>query len=299
LPDRIALSVAMALARLAAELSQDHAFVTAFLANWGNSAQHRGARRSWKMTRSEVHLSRCLTHRSAKSVAAVSTRAESADSVVVSYQYRGFRLLAEEVQGSLNSYSAVETLLLCPRFAPRNSNLSRHHLMHTTPPTQSVIVEALYPDARLPARATRASAGLDLHAYLANRSVRRCRAGESPRDETVSDDVLTLAPGERALVPLGFRARLPEGTEAQLRIRSSSAFVKGLTMPNAPGTIDADYPDEWMVMIRNDSGAPARVEHGERIAQAVLASFVTPSWEPGAVTRTTDRAGGLGSTGTF
>jgi dUTP pyrophosphatase len=167
-------------------------------------------------------------------------------------------------------------------------------------PTPSrVIVEALYPDARLPARATRASAGLDLHAYLAGRTVRRCRAGESPRDEPVPDDGLTLAPGERALVPLGFRARLPEGTEAQLRIRSSSAFVKGLTMPNAPGTIDADYPDEWMVMIRNDSGSPARVEHGERIAQAVLASFVTPSWEPGAVVRTTDRAGGVGSTGRF
>jgi dUTP pyrophosphatase len=164
---------------------------------------------------------------------------------------------------------------------------------------QPVIVEALYPDARLPARATRASAGLDLHAYLAGRTVRRCRAGESPRDEPVPDDGLTLAPGERALVPLGFRARLPEGTEAQLRIRSSSAFVKGLTMPNAPGTIDADYPDEWMVMIRNDSGSPARVEHGERIAQAVLASFVTPSWEPGAVMRTTDRAGGVGSTGRF
>jgi dUTP pyrophosphatase len=163
----------------------------------------------------------------------------------------------------------------------------------------AVIVEALFPDARLPARATRASAGLDLHAYLAGRTVRRCRAGEGPRDEPVANGGLTLEPGERVLVPLGFRARLPEGTEAQLRIRSSAAFVKGLTMPNAPGTIDADYPDEWMVMIRNDAGAPVRIEHGERIAQAVLAEFAAPPWEVGVVTRSTDRAGGVGSTGRF
>lgn len=163
----------------------------------------------------------------------------------------------------------------------------------------TVIVEALFPDARLPARATRASAGLDLHAYLAGRRVRRCRAGEAPREEPVGGDGITIEPGERVLVPLGFRARLPAGTEAQLRIRSSAAFVKGLTMPNAPGTIDADYPDEWMVMIRNDAGQPVRIEHGERIAQAILAEFVAPPWEPGVVERTTDRAGGVGSTGRF
>jgi dUTP pyrophosphatase len=163
--------------------------------------------------------------------------------------------------------------------------------------SSAVIVEALFPDARLPARATRASAGLDLHAYLAGRTVRRCRAGESPREEPVPSGELTIEPGERVLVPLGFRARLPEGTEAQLRIRSSAAFVKGLTMPNAPGTIDADYPDEWMVMIRNDAGMPVRIEHGERIAQAVLAEFAALPWESGVVERSTDRAGGVGSTG--
>jgi dUTP pyrophosphatase len=166
-------------------------------------------------------------------------------------------------------------------------------------PHTPVIVEPLFVDARLPTRATRASAGLDLHAYLNGRTVRRCRAGDSPREVPVTDGELTLEPGERALVPLGFRARLPAGTEAQLRIRSSATFVKGLTMPNAPGTIDADYPDEWMVMIRNDSGAPARVEHGERIAQAVLAEFAAPPWESGTVERSTDRAGGVGSTGRF
>jgi dUTP pyrophosphatase len=165
--------------------------------------------------------------------------------------------------------------------------------------TSAVIVEPLYPDARVPRRATRASAGLDLHAHLAGRTVRRCRSGESPRDEPVVADALVLEAGERALVPLGFRARLPEGLEAQLRIRSSAAFAKGLTMPNAPGTIDADYPDEWMVMLRNDAGIPVRIEHGERIAQAVLAAFAAPEWETGSVARTTDRAGGVGSTGRF
>jgi dUTP pyrophosphatase len=163
----------------------------------------------------------------------------------------------------------------------------------------AVVAEPLYPDAKLPARATRASAGLDLHAYLDGRTVRRCRPGEAPREEAVTDGAVELAPGERALIPLGFRARLPEGMEAQVRIRSSAAFVKGLTMPNAPGTIDADYPDEWMVMIRNDAGGPVRVEHGERIAQAVLATFAAPPWVQGTVGRSTDRAGGVGSTGRF
>lgn len=165
--------------------------------------------------------------------------------------------------------------------------------------SSAVTVEPLYPDARLPVRATRASAGLDLHAHVAGRTVRRCRTGETPREETAEGDSITIEPGERVLVPLGFRARLPEGTEAQLRIRSSAAFVKGLTMPNAPGTIDADYPDEWMVMVRNDSGRSVRIEHGERIAQAVLSEYVAPPWEEGVVRRSTDRAGGVGSTGRF
>lgn len=165
--------------------------------------------------------------------------------------------------------------------------------------SSAVIVEPLFPDAKLPARATRASAGLDLYAHVAGRTVRRCRMGETPREEKLDGNAITLEPGERALVPLGFRARLPEGTEAQIRIRSSAAFVKGLTMPNAPGTIDADYPDEWMVMVRNDAGRPVTIEHGERIAQAVLSEFVAPPWEEGVVERTTDRAGGVGSTGRF
>lgn len=160
-----------------------------------------------------------------------------------------------------------------------------------------VVVEPLFEDARIPARQTQESAGFDLHAHVRGRAIRRCRPGESPRAEQTPSDDLVLEPGERALVPLGFRARVPAGYEAQIRIRSSTAFVKGLTMPNAPGTIDADYPDEWMVMLRNDSGIPVAIEHGERIAQAVIARHSAPDWESGAVAMSTDRTGGFGSTG--
>ena len=100
-----------------------------------------------------------------------------------------------------------------------------------------------------------------------------------------------------ALVPLGFRARLPDGYEAQVRLRSSIALRRGLVLPNAPGTIDADYPDEWLVMVRNVSRARATIAHGERIAQIVLNRYAVLPWVPGPVARSTDRHGGFGSTG--
>jgi len=98
-------------------------------------------------------------------------------------------------------------------------------------------------------------------------------------------------------VPLGFKARLPDGYEAQVRIRSSIAFKRGLIIPNGPGTIDADYPDEWMVMLKNDSPRGVVIEHGERIAQIVLGKYEILDWELGAVRTSTDRVGGIGSTG--
>ncbi len=160
-----------------------------------------------------------------------------------------------------------------------------------------VIFEALHEDARVPSRATADSSGYDLAACLRGRSVRVFVGGVASDRAIGSDHALTLAPGEIALVPLGFRARLPSHYEAQIRIRSSAALKKGLTLPNAPGTIDADYPDEWLVMTRNSGTSPVRIDHGERIAQAVLARYETAEWKPGVVARSTDRAGGLGSTG--
>jgi dUTP pyrophosphatase len=134
-------------------------------------------------------------------------------------------------------------------------------------------------------------------AYLIGRTV-RVSDGLEVR-ERPSDDAhrLHLEPGEVALVPLGFKARLPSGFEAQVRIRSSIAFKRGLIIPNGPGTIDADYPDEWMVMLKNDSPRGVVIEHGERIAQVIIARYAVLAWSSGSVVVSTDRVGGIGSTG--
>jgi dUTP pyrophosphatase len=166
--------------------------------------------------------------------------------------------------------------------------------------TDVVIFEPLHEGVVVPARATEQSAGYDLRAFLLGRATQVMTPGGAVDRAATREGAavyVELAPGERAIVPLGFRARLPEGHEAQLRMRSSVAFRKGLTMPNAPGTIDADYPDEWLVMLRNDGDAPARIEHGERIAQVVIARYAALEWTPGAVGMSTSRAGGVGSTG--
>lgn len=108
---------------------------------------------------------------------------------------------------------------------------------------------------------------------------------------------ITLAPGEKALLPLGFKAQLPVGYEAQVRPRSGTSLKTDLVIVNSPGTIDADYPDEWCVPVKNGGAGALTVRHGERIAQMVLARYETLSFTRGAVARTTDRAGGFGSTG--
>ena len=163
--------------------------------------------------------------------------------------------------------------------------------------TPAITYETLYPDVTTPARATRQAAGYDVCAYLIGRTV-RVSDGLKVR-ERASDEAhrLHLEPGEIALVPLGFKARLPDGYEAQVRIRSSIAFKRGLIIPNGPGTIDADYPDEWMVMLKNDSSKGVLIEHGERIAQVIIARYEVLEWTPGTVGKSTDRAGGIGSTG--
>jgi dUTP pyrophosphatase len=160
----------------------------------------------------------------------------------------------------------------------------------------TIVFDPLHPDVLPPARGTAHSAGHDLAAYLRDRSVRVFTAGVMTERATV-DGVLTLAPNEKALVPLGFRARLPEGYEAQIRPRSGTSVKTDLVIANAPGTVDADYPDEWCVPVKNGGPEPLFIRHGERIAQMVLARYEVLAFEPGSVTRTTDRAGGFGSTG--
>jgi dUTP pyrophosphatase len=172
----------------------------------------------------------------------------------------------------------------------------------------SIVFEPLHPGVEPPRRATAASAGHDLAACLSGGTVRvfidgvpTSRAvtaapasGGNGREDMGS---ITLAPGEKALVPLGFKARLPEGYEAQVRPRSGTSLKTDLVIVNSPGTIDADYPDEWCVPVKNGGTAPLTITHGERIAQMVLARYETLAFEQGTVARTTERAGGFGSTG--
>jgi dUTP pyrophosphatase len=163
-----------------------------------------------------------------------------------------------------------------------------------------IVFEALHADVPVPARGTSASAGYDLAAYLNGRSVRVFTAGAAADRAAESRDgtfVLVLAPGEKALVPLGFKAQLPPGIEAQIRPRSGTSVKTDLVIANAPGTIDPDYAEEWCVPVKNGGPAPLVIKHGERIAQAVFAKFEPQEFTPGPVRRTTDRAGGFGSTG--
>lgn len=169
--------------------------------------------------------------------------------------------------------------------------------------SDTITIELLHPDARMPHRATEASAGYDLFAYLRDQTVACSEQGgitelATCRDPQKDLSYLELPANATAMVPLGFKARLPAGCEAQIRPRSGTTFKKGLHIPNAPGTIDADYPDEWKVLVRNPGPRVVRIEHGERIAQMVLARYEVLGFEEGRVDRTTSRAGGFGSTGT-
>ena len=137
-------------------------------------------------------------------------------------------------------------------------------------------------DLPLPAYATPGAAGLDLLAALPE---------ERP---------LMLRPLERALVPTGLRIALPEGFEAQVRPRSGLALRHGLTVLNAPGTIDSDYRGELAVLLVNLGSEPVTIRRGERIAQLVLAPVSRLAWEERSVdvAETGRGTGGFGSTGT-
>jgi len=134
-------------------------------------------------------------------------------------------------------------------------------------------------DLPLPTRATPGSAGFDLHAAV--------------------EDELVLAPGDRALVPTGFAIAVPPGHEAQVRPRSGLALRHGIVLPNAPGTIDADYRGEVRVIVMNAGEEPFRVKRGDRIAQLVVAPVSMASFrEVDALPDTERGSGGFGHTGT-
>ena len=112
------------------------------------------------------------------------------------------------------------------------------------------------------------------------------------------DAPVGLAPGARALIPTGFALELPPGCEAQLRPRSGLALKSGVTVLNSPGTIDADYRGEVMVLLVNLGSEPFTVRRGERIAQLVVARVEHVRIEPVSDLGGTSRGeGGLGSTG--
>lgn len=132
----------------------------------------------------------------------------------------------------------------------------------------------------LPAYESAGAAGADLRANLPDRGR------------------VVLAPGARALVPTGLRLEIPEGYEVQVRPRSGLALKHGITLPNAPGTIDSDYRGPLGVILLNLGSEPFVVVHGERIAQMVVAPVVRAQFEPAAGLSETQRgAGGFGSTG--
>ena len=130
----------------------------------------------------------------------------------------------------------------------------------------------------LPNYETLASAGMDLRANL--------------------EDSVTLNPLERAIIKTGLFIELPIGIEAQVRPRSGLAAKKGITVLNAPGTIDADYRGEIGVILVNLSNENFTIENGERIAQLIIAKHERAVWEEVEVLGETKRGeGGFGSTG--
>ncbi len=112
------------------------------------------------------------------------------------------------------------------------------------------------------------------------------------------EENLEIAPGDREAVPTGLAVQIPAGYEIQVRPRSGLAYKQGLTVVNAPGTIDSDYRGEIKVLVINLGRQSVTVEPGMRIAQLVLQKVSQISWQAAESLESTDReAGGFGSTG--
>ena len=130
----------------------------------------------------------------------------------------------------------------------------------------------------LPSYETIMSAGMDLRANI--------------------EDTITLKPLERRLIPTGLKIQLEAGLEAQVRPRSGLAYKQGITVLNAPGTIDADYRGDVGVILINLSSEDVEIKPGDRIAQMVIAKYEQIEWELVDSLEETERGeGGFGSTG--
>ena len=152
----------------------------------------------------------------------------------------------------------------------------------TSPLSATLRVERLRPNAVLPAYATAGAAGLDLACALEDGAP------------------ITIAPGAHVKVPTGLRVAIPAGHEGQVRPRSGLAAKHGVTVLNAPGTIDEDYRGELMVLLVNHGKDPVELTDGMRIAQLIVAPVTRVGVVVGAISsdETLRGAGGFGSTGT-
>ena len=139
------------------------------------------------------------------------------------------------------------------------------------------------PDIALPAYETAGSAGADIRANL------------RPEDRASG---FTIDPMHRVLIPTGLRIEIPQGYEVQVRPRSGLSLKHGITLPNTPGTIDSDYRGPVGVPLINLSDKPYVIQHGERIAQLIVAPVVQARFNMVEDLGASDRGtGGFGSTG--
>ena len=137
------------------------------------------------------------------------------------------------------------------------------------------------------------SEGLDLPTYETADA-----AGMDLRAAVDADDPILLEPGKRTLVPTGLVFEIPRNHEGQIRPRSGLAFKHGITCLNTPGTIDADYRGEVMVLLINHGEEPFTIERNMRVAQMVIAPVIQVEVDEGTLAGETERgAGGFGSTG--
>ncbi len=130
----------------------------------------------------------------------------------------------------------------------------------------------------VPTYATAGSSGADLRAYI--------------------DEPITLAPGERRLVPTGIFVEIPEGIEAQIRARSGLAIKHGIGLVNGVGTVDSDYRGEWNIPLINWGSEPYTIQNGDRIAQVIFSRYEKADFTVvSEISQTPRGAGGFGHTG--
>ncbi len=139
-------------------------------------------------------------------------------------------------------------------------------------------------DSELPRYETSGAAGADIRASL-------------PKE--MRGEGLIIEPGKRVLIPTGLAMQIPEGMEIQVRPRSGLSFKTNLLVVNSPGTIDCDYRGEVKIIMGNFGNEAHTIEHGERVAQLVLAPVTQATFQVEGELDSTERgAGGFGSTGT-